>query len=101
MDIPVTPDLGRAIDAEIREQALTQKKIADRGGPSGPTMTKILKGEGPPISPSTADKLERALGWPEGAIARLARAQARRRGDLPDETTQAQLDAAMARAVVG
>jgi hypothetical protein len=98
VDIPVTVELRRAIQAEIDLQALTHAKIYKKGGPSSPTMTKILEHDDPdPIAPSTAEKLERALGWEDGAIARLARAQAKRRGEVPAEPTQAELDAEQAR----
>lgn len=99
VDIPVTAELARAIQAEITEQNLTYAEIDERGGPSSPTLRKILSGEGT-IGPATARKLETALGLARGSISLLARGQqkrARKAGPLLREATQAEIAAELAR----
>jgi plasmid maintenance system antidote protein VapI len=103
VDIPVTPELAAAIQAEIDSEHLTYRQIAKRGGPAAPTMTKILKGEGT-IGPSTAEKLEAAFRWSDGTIARLAHGQAvkRRKTEvLLSEATDAQILAELTRRAAG
>lgn len=64
---------------------VTHDDVKDRGGPSSPTLTKIAAGAGATISLSTARKIEKAFGWPEGRVAALGggidlRAERRTRG---------------------
>lgn len=65
-----TPELADAVRAAMGP--LTHDKVHDKGGPSSPVMTNILKGEGATISRDTASKLDRAFGWPEGQAFALA-----------------------------
>jgi DNA-binding XRE family transcriptional regulator len=75
MKIQATPALAEAIRAAMG--VLTHDEVAEAGGPSSPTLTKILLGSGATISTDTARKLEAAFGWPRGRVAALA-------GGLPD-----------------
>lgn len=70
MEITATPALAAAVADAMGP--LTHDEIYDKGGPTSPTMTKILRGEGEPISGGTARKLEIALGWPRGRVAAIA-----------------------------
>jgi DNA-binding transcriptional regulator YiaG len=50
----------------------TYEDIEERGGPTQPTLTKIMRGEDEPISKASAAKLDRAFGWPRNTAATLA-----------------------------
>lgn len=73
MPIYATADLAEKIRRAMRDR--THDDIRDSGGPSSPTLTKILKGEGEPISLSTAKRLDQALGWPAGTTAAMSRGE--------------------------
>jgi hypothetical protein len=70
-DIDITPAMARAVESAMRAHGLTHKNIRGRGGPSSPTMTKILTGEGK-LSADAARRLEDVLGWEDGSISRTA-----------------------------
>lgn len=70
MDIPTTPALAQLVEEAMKH--LTHEDVVARGGPSSPTITKVLAGAGEPISPVTAKKLEKAFQWQEGTVARTA-----------------------------
>lgn len=69
VQIRVTPQLAAAFETAARD--MTHKEVELRGGPSGPTLTKIASGEGT-ISPASARKLEVAFGWERGTVRRIA-----------------------------
>jgi plasmid maintenance system antidote protein VapI len=50
----------------------TYDEVGAMGGPSGPTLSKILHAEGT-FSRTTAKKLEKAFDWPPGAVAAIVR----------------------------
>lgn len=55
------------IKQRMRELGLrTHDDVEDEGGPSSPTLTKILKARSDSLSTTSAKKLERALGLARG-----------------------------------
>lgn len=70
VNILATPALAEAVRAAMG--ALTYEEVQALGGPSSPTLTKILRGDGDSISRASARALERALGWPRDAVAAAA-----------------------------
>lgn len=61
--------LGDKVRARRAELNLTQIDVWRRGGPSNSTITEIESGEGSPTAP-TLQKLDLALGWPQGTAVR-------------------------------
>lgn len=48
-------------------QGLSHSRIEERGGPAGPTITKLYAGTWTSTRPrTTADKIDAGVGWPEG-----------------------------------
>lgn len=64
--------LGQIVRARREELDLRQDELADRGGPSTTTMTKIENGTGEP-APVTLRKLDVGLRWERGSARRVLR----------------------------
>lgn len=58
--------LGRYVLARRESLGLTQGQVAERGGPSDTTLTKIENGTGPLPSKVTLKRLDKALEWEPG-----------------------------------
>lgn len=69
----MTNDYARLAAAVIRYRRRfpehTHERIKEQGGPSGPTVTAIERGE--PVKGFTLRRLERGLGWPEGFASKI------------------------------
>lgn len=63
--------LGRYVLARRKSMKLTQGEIADLGGPSTTTQSKIEMGEAGNVSRTTLQKLDKGLSWKEGSAARV------------------------------
>lgn len=55
------------LNREMRQRGLTARQISARGGPSGPTLAAILRGEGARLD--SLAKLDHALDWVQGSCA--------------------------------
>lgn len=64
---------GKAVLDRREALGLSQLQVWDRGGPSNTTLTAIENGRSVDLSPSTAKKLDRGLGWIEGSALSLWR----------------------------
>lgn len=59
--------LAEAVATRKQDLQLTQEAMRDNGGPSVPTISRILDATGPKPSRVTFTKLDRALQWQEGS----------------------------------
>lgn len=88
MSIRVTPALARIVREELqRIGSPTHDEVKADGGPSSPTITKVLSGKGT-ISVNSARKFERLFGWERGDLVRAAEGMQPRRKvpvQAPDE----------------
>lgn len=71
VQLRATPELRDQVKKSM-PPGWTYEDIKARGGPTQPTLTKIMDGEGEPISAASANKLDRAFGWPRNTAATLA-----------------------------
>lgn len=60
--------LGQAVRDRRTKLHMTQEDVAQAGGPSDFTMSKIEQGDPGPYRRSTLAALERALQWKPGAV---------------------------------
>jgi transcriptional regulator with XRE-family HTH domain len=59
--------LGRIVKARRDQLGLSQREVADQGGPSDSTQTVIERGDVRPVSQLTLKKLDAALRWEPGS----------------------------------
>lgn len=86
MKVDITPALAEKVAAAL-PPGITHDEIRESGGPSSPTMTKVLSGDGA-ISEQSARKLENLLGWSRGSV-RAAAAGGEPRYVVNDPSTTA------------
>lgn len=72
MSITATRHLAKRVGKELLDRDLTHDDVKDAGGPSSPTLTKMLRGDGSSISGATARRLEKVFNWPRGTVAAIA-----------------------------
>lgn len=59
--------LGQFVKARREELGLSQQEVADAGGPSDTTMSKLENGLTDTVSNRTLKRLDSALGWEAGS----------------------------------
>lgn len=59
--------LGAYVLARREMFGLTQQEVADQGGPSDTTLSKLETGIAETVSPRTLKKLDTGLGWKKGS----------------------------------
>lgn len=63
--------LAKAFEGHMKRMGWSQQHVAAIGGPSTTTQTKIIHGSGP-LSRQTCQKIDLAMGWPQGTAVRVA-----------------------------
>ena len=79
MSIRITKALERTVREELKRiGSPTHDEAKADGGPSSPTITKVLSGKGT-ISVASARKFEKLFGWERGELVRVAEGMEPRR----------------------
>jgi transcriptional regulator with XRE-family HTH domain len=91
-DDRVLKKFGAAVLHRRHELQLNQLEVAQRGGPSTSTLTKIEAGLPPVPSSKTLRKLDDGLGWVGGSAYRLLH-QGEPPREAPERTTVGRLQA--------
>ncbi|WP_224153475.1 helix-turn-helix domain-containing protein [Mycobacterium avium] len=68
--------LGEAVRERRIELGLTQEQLAERGGPSTPTLRAIENNRAGRLSPRLRRSLERTLQWSAGSVDQVLAGQA-------------------------
>ncbi|MFF0818064.1 helix-turn-helix domain-containing protein [Rhodococcus sp. NPDC003318] len=66
---PEIARLGTFMSARRVELALTFEQVAERGGPSPKSFTRIVRGLKPRPTGTTLAKIDQGLGWAQGSAA--------------------------------